>query len=275
MHTHTEDDRSTAYTFAAKLAKEIGRLARAIVLFGSVAEHDPRDLVRQAGQTMHANAHAPGDIDILVILDDVGIQLTDELMTGYRVIGERCARETSDRLHVTTVTFTTFWEYARAADPVMVNILRTGLPILDTGFFEPMQVLLRQGRIRPTDESVWVYYLRAPQSLTASHARLQQAVMDLYWACIDAAHAAVMAAGEVPTSPKHAADLLRTLYVEKGLLEEQYAHTVEKFYQLGKDVLHRRVGSISAEYYDALFIEAKAFVDRVRVFLPQRHGEAQ
>ena len=82
-----------------------------------------------------------------------------------------------------------------------------------------------------------------------------------------------MAAGEVPTSPRHAADLLRTLYVERNLLEEQYAQTLEQFYQLGKDVMHRRVGAISAEYYDELYAKAKAFVDRIRVFLPTRHGD--
>ncbi len=269
---HSDDDRTTAYAFAAKLYRELGKLCRAIVLFGSVAERDPRDLHDPHRDHNHGPVTPAGDIDILVVLDDVGVVLTDELITGYRVIGEQCARDVGGRIHITTVTFTTFWEYARVADPVMVNVLRTGLPLIDTGFFEPMQILLRQGRIRPTEESVWVYYLRAPQSLASSQGRLQQAVLDLYWACIDAAHAAVMAAGEVPTSPRHAADLLRSLYVERGLLEEQYAQTLEHFYQLGKDVMHRRVGAISAEYYDQLYAQAKAFVDRIRAFLPARHG---
>jgi hypothetical protein len=260
---HSDDDRAIAYRFAAKIYKELNRLCRAIVLFGSAAQPS-------AMKDPHRVAH---DIDILIILDDVSVQLTDEVTTSYRLMTEQCVQDISPRIHVTTVQFTTFWEYMRTADPVMLNVLRSGEALIDTGFFEPMQKLLHQGRIRPSTEAIWTYYLRAPQTLQNSQWHIMQAALDLYWAVIDAAHAALMAAGETPPSPKEAATLLRQVYVQKGLLEEQYAFTVEHFYALSKDIQLRRMSTMSAAYYDELYSQAKDFVDRMRAFLPAEEPE--
>jgi uncharacterized protein (UPF0332 family) len=256
---HTEDDKAIAYKFAARIYKELDRLCRAIVLFGSVTEQTPEE---------RKHPDPTGDIDVLIILDDVTVEFTDEIITAYRLMTEQCIRDVSSRIHVTTVKFTTFWEYMRAADPVMMNVLRSGEALIDTGFFEPMQHLLRQGRIKPSTEAVWSYYLRAPQTLQNSQWHIMQAALDLYWATIDAAHAALMAAGETPPSPKHAAEMLRTVYVEKGLLEERYVQTMEHFYALSKDIQHRRMSVMSAEYYDELYSQAKDFVEKMRSFLP-------
>ena len=37
-----------------------------------------------------------------------------------------------------------------------------------------------------------------------------QACVDLYWAGIDAAHAALMAVGAMPPSPEHVPDMMQT-----------------------------------------------------------------
>jgi uncharacterized protein (UPF0332 family) len=257
---HSEEDKALAYRFSARAYKELDKLCKAIVLFGSVTQ------IQQ--QPVLARTATPGDIDILIIIDDVSVQLSDEMLTAYRLITEQCIKDVSTRIHVTTVKFTTFWEYMRVADPVMLNVLRTGVALIDTGFFEPMQHLLREGRIRPSTEAIWAYYLRAPQTLQNSQGHIMQATLDLYWAVIDAAHAAIMAAGQTPPSPRSAAELLRKTYVEKGLLEEQYAQTMEQFYALSKDIMNRRVSHMSADYYDQLYSQAKAFVDRMKAFLP-------
>ena len=256
---HSKDDKAIAYKFAAAIYKELDKLCRAIVLFGSVTEE---------AEESHSRA---GDIDILLVLDDVTIQLSDEIITGYRLITEKCIRDVSPRIHVTSLKFTTFWEYLRVADPVVLNILRTGEALIDTGFVEPMQKLLHEGRIRPSTEAVWAYFLRAPQTLQNSQGHIMQASLDLYWAVIDAAHAALMAAGETPPGPKEAAGMLKRTYVDKGLLEQEYVETMDKFYQLSKDIAHRRISVMSAAYYDELYGEAKAFVDRMREFLPNHN----
>ncbi|MFO8241301.1 MAG: hypothetical protein R6T90_09945, partial [Dissulfuribacterales bacterium] len=63
------------------------------------------------------------------------------MVEAYRVIVEKIISKTSERLHITTLKFTNFWEYIRGGDPVGLNMLRGGIPLIDSGFFEPMQQL--------------------------------------------------------------------------------------------------------------------------------------
>ena len=83
--------------------KEFGDFLKAIVLFGSTAKRTP-------------GRH--GDVDILVVVDDVTITPTQELVEAYRIIVEKLVTDVSTRLHVTTVKLSTFWEYIRAGDPI-------------------------------------------------------------------------------------------------------------------------------------------------------------
>ena len=76
--------------------------------------------------------------------------------------------------------FTSFWEYIRNGDPVGINILRDGVAIIDTGFFDPLQALLKKGRIRPTSESIWTYIDEAAFLKTAPE-RLRLAYLMAVW----------------------------------------------------------------------------------------------
>ena len=107
-----------------------------------------------------------GDIDILIVFDDVSVNLTPEIVSTYRIIIEKVISEVSTRLHVTTIKLTTYWEYVRAGDPIGMNILRDGVALLDTGFFDPLHALLVRGRIRPSPESVWTYLRELPEPYT-------------------------------------------------------------------------------------------------------------
>lgn len=247
---YSKDDRELARKFAAKIYKEFGNFLKAVVLFGSAATREKRS--------------ASSDIDILVIVDDVTLQLSQELITTYRIIVEKHVLETSERFHVTTLRLTSFWEYIRAGDPVGINILRDGLAIMDTGFFDPLQLLLRQGRIRPTSESVWNYYMRAPTTLHNSKWHVLQATLDLYWAAVDSAHAALMHLGEIPPSPDHVADLLEQKLVKTKHLEARYTHIFRYLYNLSKMIVHREIKEIKGDEYTKYQAMATDFVERMR-----------
>ena len=251
--SHTPKDvQDIAYHFSTLAHKELGDLIRAIVLFGSAARPE--------------STH-PHDIDILIIIDDVHISFTKELEQAYRIIIENCVRQSDTRLHITTLRFSNFWEYVRTADPVVITMLRDGRAIIDTGFFGPMQLLLRQGRLRPTHEAIWSYWARAPQLVMASKWKLMLGIIDLYWAVTNSAHAALMAAGVTPQTPEHVPELLTTHFVQKGLLDAAAARTAQKFYTLQKDIYSRRIEHISGARYDKLHEEADAFVKTMRTFL--------
>ncbi len=245
-------DVDISYRFANEIYKELGGLIRAVVIFGSTARK---------------KTTAKSDIDILVVLDDLTISLSPEVVEAYRVIVNKTIVKVSTRLHITTLRFTSFWDYIRNGDPIGINILRDGVALIDSGFFEPLQALLKKGKIRPTSESIWTYYIRAPNTLHNSKWHLLQATLDLYWAVIDAAHAALMRHGEIPPTPEHVADLLEQKLVKKKLLEHKYVTTMRHFYNLMKMITHREIKEIKGEEYDKYFESAEEFVKRMREFV--------
>ncbi len=252
---YKKEDIDVAYEFAKKAYKEFGSFLKAIVLFGSVARKSKK----------------AGDIDILIIVNDVNTGLSEEMVEVYRVIVEKIISTTSNRLHITTLKFTNFWEYIRGGDPVGLNMLRSGMPLIDSGFFEPMQQLLLQGRIRPSQEAVMVYMNRAKKVTHNSRWHLMQATLDLYWAVIDAAHSAVMSYGELPPSPADVAGVLDKLFVQKGFLEKKYMKQMKTFYDLSKNIVHGNIKRIEGKDYDSYAKMAYVFVERMKQLVEKSH----
>ena len=260
LRSYNREELGIAYEFARRMHKEFGDFLKAIVLFGSTAKRTP-------------GRH--GDVDILAVVDDVTITPTQELVEAYRIIVEKLVSDVSTKLHVTTVKLSTFWEYIRAGDPIGMNILRDGVALLDTGFFDPLRALLVRGRIRPSEEAVWTYFARAPRTLHNAKWHILQAVVDMYWAVIDAAHAALMAAGETPPSPDHVAAILQEKLIRPNHLHKKYAATVTKFYELQKKITYRELREIRGEQLDSLMKEAQEFVEKVDELINKRFKTRQ
>ncbi|MDO8660371.1 MAG: hypothetical protein Q7K43_00640, partial [Candidatus Woesearchaeota archaeon] len=147
---------------------------------------------------------------------------------------------------------------------------RDGIPVYDTGFFEPLQYLLFQGRIRPTKEAMWTYYSRAPVTIQSAEWHLLQATTDLYWAVIDAAHAALIKVGEVPPTPAHVHELLHEKLVKKGMVHKKYVDTMHLFYDLNKKITHKEITRITGEQYEHYLKLCKEFVIEMRKVLELR-----
>lgn len=249
LEKYNREDIDAAYRFANELYKELGSMLRAVVIFGSTARHTQQ---------------RSSDLDILVILDDILMSMTPEVLEAYRIIVQRIIVRVSTKIHVTTLRFTAFWDYVRNGDPVSVNILRDGVAVIDSGFFDPLQALLKRGRIRPTKESIWTYYARAPNTLHNSKWHIMQGTMDLYWAVIDAAHAALMKVGEIPPTPEHISYMMDKALVKKKLLEPHYAKTMQMFYKLMKMITRAQIREISGKQFDHYFKLADDFVRRMK-----------
>ena len=248
-------DVETARKFARMMYQELGTFIRGLVLFGS---------------TTKTPASPKKDIDILVILDDVRVNFSKELVETYRIITEKVASNVDpQRLHIQSMKFSSFWEYVRAGDPVAINILRSGVALIDTGFFDPLQILLDQGRIRPSEEAIFTYFTMAPASLNRSQQHLLTAVVDLYWAAIDAAHAALMKSGEIPPSPEHVADLLERKLVKEGHINKKYADVMRELYTLFKKIVHRDIKSLSGKEYDRYFELTQTFVKGMQKYIEE------
>lgn len=246
IRNYSGDDYKLAKKFADAMQKELGDFLKAAILFGSAARSEKPLYER--------------DIDVLMLINDLTLVLSPEVVQAYRVITERVASDVSKRLHITTMKLTNFWEYIRNGDPLAVNMLRDGVPLYDIGVFEPMQMLLFQGRIRPTKESIYVYFARAPVTLINADWHILQATLDLYWAVVDAAHAALMKVGEVPPTPSHIAKLIYEKLVKKKLVSKRAADAMDFFYLLSKKITHREIQNITGKQYDQYKEEAHDFV---------------
>jgi uncharacterized protein (UPF0332 family) len=243
-----------ARKFSKRLYSEFGNFLKAVVVFGEASRNTGKE----------------HDIDILIVVDDVSVILSPELIQTYRIIVEKAIADTTTKLHIMSLKLTTFWEYVRAGDPVMINILRDGVSLVDSGFFDPLQLLLRQGKIRPSKESVWSYLVRAPNTLNNSKWHILQATLDLYWAVIDAAHAALMNLGEVPTSPAHIAGIINEKMVKTGIVKSRYADLMDFFYKLSKKITHREIRDVSGSDYARYLKDAEDFVATMKSVVEKR-----
>ena len=249
---HTEDFKR-AKAFAEEVQKEFGNFVRSIILFCSSVR--PGDLAKESMQGK--------DIDVLILIDDLSLELTAETSQSYRVIVQAIAARHSKLLHITTMKLTNFWDYLKSGDPIMINMLRDGIILTDSGIFAPMQKLLYQGRIRPTQEAVWIYFSKAPLTIKNSQWHILQAMVDLYWAVIDASHAILMQYGHMPPSPSQVAGLLRRTLCKQGVLPAKYADEMNEFYTTAKKILHREVSWISGKEYDQYLKRAQQFVKTI------------
>ncbi|MBR9703232.1 hypothetical protein GOV10_04290 [Candidatus Woesearchaeota archaeon] len=243
------EDQKLALKFAKSVDKELGDFLKVVALFGSATKQ---------------NREGKHDIDVLLVVDDADLIVTKELSETYRVIVEQAAVEITPRIHISTLKLTSYWEKVRNGDPVVMNVLREGIPLIDKGFFRATQALLTQGRIRPTKESIWTYYARSPVSIKNARRHVMQACVDLYWASIDAAHAALMSRGALPPSPEHVPDMMDEYLVRKGLLHKKYPVVMRELYDLSKHIEHRDIKAVAGSQYDDYLKETLDLVDSLR-----------
>ena len=227
-----------AFDFSTKVYKRFKEIIKSIVLFGSVAKEKPEK---------------KSDIDLIIFIDDCTIQWDQELIAWYREeLGKLLdAQSYKKRIHLNTVTLTTFWEEVKAGEPVAINVLRYGKALIDFGgFFEPLKVLLAKGRIRPTPEAVLTNLRRAPLHISKTRFSIVSAVEGLYWAMVDSAHAALMASNQVPPSPEHIGTLLNEIFVKHKELDKKYIYAYEDMRKLVKEITHGNIKHIKGSEID-------------------------
>lgn len=222
-------EREIAMDFATKAYQKFDKIIKSIILFGSSVKH---------------TTTSGSDIDIIVIIDDASIKWDQELIAWYREeLGKLIAANPYKReLHINSVKLTTWWQDLLRGDPVVVNILRYGEALIDfAGFFNPLKVLLSEGRINSTPEAIYTCLQRAPQHLARSKASELNSIEGLYWAMVDSSHAALMATGETPPSPEHIPILLKEKFVDNKLLRMRYVVWYRDLYLLHRKIIHGEV----------------------------------
>lgn len=243
-----ENDRDIGLDFATKLYKHLNELVKSVVLFGSAAKN---------------SATPSSDIDIIIIIDDVSIKWDLELIAWYREeLGKVIkANPYKKSLHVNSVKLSTWWEDLMKGDPVVVNVIRYGDALIDFGgFFNPLKVLLKEGKIRSTPEAIYTLLQRAPNHMIRTRASLLAAIDGLYWAMVDSAHAALIAAKVMPPSPEHISEELRKHFVSTGMIKSKYADYYEELHKLAKDIVHGKVADVRGKEIEQWMDKTDDFV---------------
>lgn len=246
-----ESQREVAMEFAALIHKKFDSLIKATVLFGSQAKN---------------TATSSSDIDIVVIVDDASVSWDDELIAWYRQeLGKLLSSVAREKeLHVNTIKLTTWWQDLLYGDPVVLNIIRYGEPLIDiAGFFKPIKSLLIQGKIHSTPEAVYAALQRAPSHLARSHASEMGAIEGVYWTMVDSAQAALITAGQLPPSPEHIPGLLKEAFVDKNYLKMEIVNWYRELYNLHKGIVHGTIVSIKGAQIDVWQQRAQIFLRKM------------
>lgn len=243
-----KDEKAIAMDFATKFFKKYDKLAKSVILFGSVAKNT---------ETMGS------DIDIIIIIDDVSIKWDQELIAWYREQLDKLLRTNPYRqdLHINTVKLSSWWEDLMRGDPVVLNILRYGEAMIDlAGFFDPLKSLLLQGKIRATPEAIYSALQRAPVHLARSKLAELGAIEGIYWSMVDSAHAALIAAKVPPASPEHVPIDLNQTFVNNKLLKQKYVGWYKDILMLHKKIVHGEVKRLRGIEIDELQDRADEFL---------------
>ncbi|MDP1695517.1 MAG: nucleotidyltransferase domain-containing protein [archaeon] len=243
-----QSEKDIAFDFAASVHKHFDRMVKSIILFGS-----------QAKNTAKTNS----DIDIIIVIDDASIQWDLELISWYREELAKIinAKSYSKELHINTIKLTTWWQDLLHGDPVIINILRYGESLIDSGgFFSPIKALLEQGKIYSTPEAVYIALQRAPAHLARSKAAELGAIEGVYWTMIDSAQAALMTAGKLPPSPEHIPQMMEELFVAPGMINGVYVKWIKDVYNIHKKISHGEIRDVKGIHIDEMQANAEKFL---------------
>lgn len=238
MQLNLRDERQMALDFATQVYKKFDKMIKSIILFGSTAKQ---------------NLRAGSDIDIVILIDDATIQWDQELIAWYREeLGKIAEKSSYSRdLHINTVKLTTWWNDLMRGDPIALNIIRYGESVLDFGgYFEPLKVLLAQGRIKSTPEAIYTALQRAPQHMARSATAMLGSIEGLYWAMVDSSQAALMMANLQPPSPEHVAIMLKEAFVDKKMLDRDYVAWFADLHTIHKRITHGDEKKITGQEVD-------------------------
>ncbi|MBW6451972.1 MAG: nucleotidyltransferase domain-containing protein [DPANN group archaeon] len=215
-----------AQKYAKELAKEFKKSLKAVVVYGSTARGDHKET---------------SDIDTFVIIDDTKLEndipaeVKDRIWADLRKIAAKIDK------NITIQAFmflTEFWESIRSVEPLVMVVLRNGIPVFDVGVFMPAKRMLQRGKLPTTMEAVSKRIHIAPQHLKMAQYRVKSAAHYLEQAMAAAGQAPLMFIGKIPAGKEATSKQLKHYFVEQKLLEQKYVDYADKIHKFAKEMEH-------------------------------------
>lgn len=237
--------------FTQEAKKQYGDLIKSVVVFGSAAK----------------GILKPGsDIDVWVVLDDTATKSSEDLknvVANLYLIAEKLKD-----LHVQTTPLTEFWGWLKIGSPELVNFLRYGLPIYDTGFIKPVQRMLQLGLIPPSEETIKLKAGGAEVKWKKIERDIKSMIFELRYIAMDIIQSVVMYYYKQQPDAKAIPEFLEKLEKEKGL-EKVYKEKFEELDKLWKDIEHKIIKEVKIEHLKRAQELAKDILERFKKLLPK------
>lgn len=236
--------------FTNEARKHYGNLIKSVLIFGSIARGD---------------AKKTSDADVWVILDDTATKSSEDL---EKVISHLylISHELKD-IHIQATTLTEFWNWVKIGSPELVNFLRYGLPIYDTGFIKPVQRMLNMGLIPPSEETIVLKARAADARYKKIKLDLKSMIFELRYTATDIIQSVVMHHYKAQPDAKAIPDYLKKLTKEKKL-EKTYAEKFNELNKLWKDIDHKEIKEVTTEHVEKALKLTKEIIDRFKKLLP-------
>lgn len=229
----------SAYKFATKIFSAYPKYVKSVVLFGSYAKNTEKE---------------ESDVDILIIIDDT-IPIDQSFVGSFNFDVDRFKSEIKDvNLHVTIMSLTGFWQGLLSVDPFLINAIRYGFPLVDTGFFEPIKILLLKGMIKPTKEAIYAAKTRSDIFMDMIKKEKFTIVSDIYWSVVNSAQSLLMQEGKTPPSPETIPEELKAINVPEPII-----HIYQEIHDYFKNMEHKQIN-------DPPFTELEALLNKANTF---------
>ena len=115
-----------------------------------------------SGSFVRGTQRVDSDVDVWMVVDDADLRsmtrqdLREKLIEISAEFRDRIRSELamSRQLNVQIYILSSFWRSLQAVDPIIVSLIRDGVPLHDRGLFSAWSRLLRDGHLRSTRESL-------------------------------------------------------------------------------------------------------------------------
>ena len=215
-----------AQVFAKEISQEFKKSLKAVVVYGSTAKGKHKET---------------SDIDTFVIIDDTKLEqdIPPEVKERIGADLRRIAAKVDKNITIQAFMFLTeFWESVRSVEPLIMEILRFGIPIYDIGIFMPAKRMLQRGMLPTTNEAVAKRIHIAPQHLKMAEYRMKSGAHFMEQAMAAAGQAPLMLIGKIPPGKEDVPKELKFHFVEKKLLDQKYADMAQKIHDFAKEIEH-------------------------------------
>ena len=219
--------------FSKDLIEKVDGLVKSIVLFGSYVENKENE---------------KSDIDLLIIIDDVYAKdLNITVPFYFDNLNKILADEKYKKIHVTTLTLSKFWEMILNGDPLVLDILRKGEPIIDpAGIFGSLKKMLENGLIKTSPEYLEIMKKRAEEGINYANLMLIKAFESLYNSVVTISQYYLIKNNINIYSPEEILNKFEELKKKRKISSEVYNY-YKKVYEYMKKIEHREVKNVDLD----------------------------